>query len=121
MIAASQKPIQGLLPAKNSCEHYWSLKARIELSVFVRNDVETLEKVASKPYSLTAQKGGVDFWLRFALNVVQRKLGLRVKGTFRIKRYRDICAKYAITDLAKVLKTQFNKLKVVKSASLTRR
>ena len=50
------RPIQGLLPAKNACEYYWSLKAKIELSTFIRIDVESLEKERKKPHPNRSKK-----------------------------------------------------------------
>ncbi len=56
MIVASLKPIQGLLPAKNSCASYWSLLAKVELSICSRIDVESLEKEDKIPHPSSTKK-----------------------------------------------------------------
>ena len=48
MMKAHEKPIQGLHNVEDSCQSFWSLRAKIELSVFIKNDVESPKKAASR-------------------------------------------------------------------------
>ena len=66
MIAAPPKPIQGLFTPDDLGQSYWSLKAKIDLSVFSENHVETGKKEQQIP-PLADQKGeGLqENWWRF--------------------------------------------------------
>jgi len=50
MNQVSETSIQGLFSAESSGQSFWSLKARVELSVFSENHVETLGKENKKAY-----------------------------------------------------------------------
>ena len=116
MMLDCSKPMQGLYVAKVSCQSFWTLKARIELSVFAENYVEIMEKEDKIPH-LAEQKGEVNFWFWFVLNVIRKKIGRMGSDTIRNSRFNDISVKYVVTDLAKVLKIENYRALQVKSAS----